>query len=136
MRNDGKAENFELWKYKFKLFMEDEDEQFLILMNQVERSKEEDITPENWAHFKINNNIVKDTVVSDDDWEWINKQLYNTLFLNCDGTPVDQLRNLTERDPNDRNNAWGDVRGGLRGLLGWNIICRSGWGLTGKECKP
>ena len=132
MRNDGSAENFERLKYKFKLFLEDEHMAFSILMNETERMKEEEITGKWWYEFKMNNNEVDNEVITEEDWDWFNKQLYNTLFLNCDGTPSDQLRSIAEKGRE------GEIEGvfqRLKGVVGWNVLIRSGIGINGQRMQ-
>ena len=102
-------------------------------MDTVEKIREDSINLVSWQKFKNDNKYPNNVTTSDDDWEWFNKQLYNTIFLKCEGTPVDQLRNLTERGTT--MTGFGDERSRLKGILGGILYVVRVRALMDKECN-
>ena len=52
---------------------------------------------------------------------WLNTQLYNSLALNCEGLPKEQIENLEDRDWN--------------GFIGWNKVVTDGVGMNGAKLQ-
>ena len=97
MKNQGEMEDSQSWEFKFKVYLNTEDENYKALLKQIEDYKgqiaDKDVNTYSDTISKTN------ATTEDSDYDYmrgLNTQLYNALALNCEGLLGEQVENMEE----------------------------------------
>ncbi len=120
LKNDGKPETFDNWRFKMHQFLT-KDETYVDLLKWIEGLRAE-VVPEVVEQHGKDKGI---------DMKWYNSQLWAVLTMNCIGDALGQIKNL-EQDTEVRGvNAWLRVTRDFRGMSAQRLI-----GLVGRVFAP